>query len=56
MRDVHINRNTLSGLEVEVELDIFSGSNSFARKRLDYDHVAERRFTMFLSLYPLSFN
>jgi ribosomal protein L24 len=52
VRDVHINRRTPSGLEVEVELDTFSGSNSFARKRLDYDHVAERRFAMFLPLFP----
>ena len=46
VRDVHLNRNTLSGLEVDVELDTYSGSNSFARTCLDYDHVVEQRFAI----------
>ncbi|KAG5649318.1 hypothetical protein H0H81_004655 [Sphagnurus paluster] len=37
--DVHISRPTPSGLEVDVELNTHTGSHSFVRQHLDYDHV-----------------
>lgn len=52
VRDVHINRNTSSGLEVDVELDTFSLYNSAIRKCFDYDDVLERRFLMLLLPFP----
>ena len=51
VRDVHIRKKTLSGLEVDVELDTYSGSNSFKRRRLDYDHVVESEFVILPFLF-----
>ena len=49
--DVHIRKKTLSGLEVDVELDTYSGSNTFKRRCLDYDHVIESEFIILPFLF-----